>query len=63
MFEEKIKDLVISSLVIDSYCLGTHWVYDEEQLIDNSINWNALNVPIAYVNCTDIPDESICSPI
>ena len=47
MFEEKIKDLVISSLVIDSYCLGTHWVYDEEQLIDNSINWNALNVPIA----------------
>ena len=46
MFEEKIKDLVISSLVVDSYCLGTHWVYDEQQLINNSINWNALNAPI-----------------
>ena len=22
MFEEKIKDLVLSSLVVDSYCLG-----------------------------------------
>ncbi len=47
MFEDKIEDLVKSSLVIDSYCLGTHWVYDEEQLINNSIDWNSLNAPIA----------------
>lgn len=47
MFEEKIEDLVKSSLVIDSYCLGTHWVYDEEQLINNSIEWNGLNTPLA----------------
>ena len=47
MFEEKIKDLVTSSLVVDSYCLGTHWVYDEEQLINNSIDWNGLNAPLA----------------
>lgn len=47
MFEEKIKDLVTSALVVDSYCLGTHWVYDEQQLINNSIDWNGLNAPIA----------------
>ena len=47
MFEEKIKDLVTSALVVDSYCLGTHWVYDEEQLINNSIDWNGLNAPLA----------------
>ena len=47
MFEEKIKDLVLSSLVVDSYCLGTHWIYDEEQLVNNSIDWNALNAPMA----------------
>ena len=47
MFEEKIKDLVLSSLVVDSYCLGTHWIYDEEQLVNNSIDWNVLNAPMA----------------
>jgi ADP-ribosylglycohydrolase len=47
MFEEKIKDLVTSSLVVDSYCLGTHWIYDEQQLINNSIDWNSLNAPLA----------------
>jgi ADP-ribosylglycohydrolase len=47
MFEEKIKDLVTSALVVDSYCLGTHWVYDEQQLINNSIDWNGLNAPLA----------------
>ena len=47
MFEEKIKDLVLSSLVVDSYCLGTHWIYDEKQLINNSIDWNVLNAPMA----------------
>lgn len=47
MFEEKIEDLVTSTLVIDAYCLGTHWVYDEQQLINNSIDWNGLNAPIA----------------
>ena len=47
MFEEKIKDLVTSALVVDSYCLGTHWVYDEQQLINNSIDWDALYAPLA----------------
>jgi ADP-ribosylglycohydrolase len=47
MFEKKIKDLVTSALVVDSYCLGTHWVYDEQQLVNNSIDWNGLNAPLA----------------
>ncbi|QKF77819.1 ADP-ribosylglycohydrolase family protein [Arcobacter defluvii] len=47
MFEEKIKDLVLSVLVIDSYCLGMHWVYDEEQLLDKNFNWQVLNAPKA----------------
>jgi len=47
MFEEKIKDLVLSALVVDSYCLGMHWVYDEEQLLDKNFNWQVLNAPKA----------------
>lgn len=47
MYEEKIKDLVLSTLVTDSYCLGTHWIYDENQLINNDINWEDLNAPLA----------------
>jgi ADP-ribosylglycohydrolase len=47
MFEEKIKNLVLTSLVADSYCLGTHWIYDENQLINNDINWEELNAPMA----------------
>ena len=47
MYEKKIKDLVLSSLVADSYCIGTHWIYDENQLINNDINWEELNAPMA----------------
>uniref|UniRef100_UPI004047406C ADP-ribosylglycohydrolase family protein n=1 Tax=Aliarcobacter sp. TaxID=2321116 RepID=UPI004047406C len=47
MFEKKIKDLVLTSLVVDSYCLGTHWIYDEEQLKNKVINWDELNSPLA----------------
>lgn len=47
MFEEKIKDLVLATLVTDSYCLGTHWVYEEDQLVNNSIDWDALNAPLS----------------
>ena len=47
MYEDKIKDLVLTSLVTDTYCLGTHWIYDENQLINNDINWEELNAPMA----------------
>ncbi len=44
MFDEKkVKDLIISSLVSDSYSLGAHWIYDEKQLEALDINWEELN--------------------
>lgn len=48
MFDQKkVKELVLTSLVTDAYCLGTHWVYDEKQLKDSSINYNELNKPLS----------------
>ncbi|MCP4969421.1 MAG: ADP-ribosylglycohydrolase family protein [Arcobacter sp.] len=44
MFDKnKVKELVLSSLVADSYSLGVHWIYDEKQLKSMDINWNNLN--------------------
>lgn len=47
MYNEKNETLVLSTLVADAYCLGTHWVYDENQLINNDIIWEELNNPLA----------------
>lgn len=48
MFErKKEKELLLASLVADSYSLGTHWVYDEKSLSTLNINWNILNSPLA----------------
>lgn len=44
---KKEKELVLISLVADSYCLGSHWVYDEKTLASKNINWDLLNAPIA----------------
>lgn len=44
MFDnKKVKELVLSSLVADAYCLGSHWIYDEKQLENLEIDWNELN--------------------
>ncbi|AXH09296.1 hypothetical protein CP960_02185 [Malaciobacter halophilus] len=46
MFDKKIvKDIVLSTLVADSYSLGAHWVYNEKQLQTLNIDWNELNAP------------------
>ena len=42
-----INNLTMSSLMSDSYCLGSHWVYDENQLKNIPVDWNALNSPNA----------------
>lgn len=47
MFENRIKDLVLTSLVVDSYCLGMHWIYDVEQLSKEDIDWENLIAPKA----------------
>ncbi len=48
MFDQRIvKELVLSSLVADSYSLGAHWIYDEKQLEQIDFDWNELNAPKA----------------
>ncbi len=44
---KKIKELILSTLVADSYSLGSHWVYDEKQLENLDINWEELSEPKA----------------
>lgn len=45
--KEKINEIITATLVVDSYSLGSHWVYDEIQLKDLPINWETLNAPQA----------------
>lgn len=44
MFDKrKARELVLASLIADSYCLGSHWIYDEKQLSTLDTNWEELN--------------------
>lgn len=45
MFNEKYETLLLSTLAADSYCLGTHWIYDLEELQGLQIDWEILNAP------------------
>ncbi|MFV0562438.1 ADP-ribosylglycohydrolase family protein [Malaciobacter mytili] len=48
MFDKKrVKEIVLATLVADSYSLGAHWIYDEKQLLNLKIDWNELNAPCA----------------
>lgn len=40
---KKVKELILISLVADSYSLGAHWIYDDKQLASLDINWDELN--------------------
>ncbi len=43
----KIIDIVLASLVADTYSLGAHWIYSQEQLKNSQLDWNNLNDPLA----------------
>ncbi len=45
--EKRVKELVLVSLIADSYSLGSHWVYDQKQLKQQNIDWEKLNKPLA----------------
>ena len=45
--KEKIDEIIRAVKVADSYSLGSHWVYDETQLLELPINWEKLNAPQA----------------
>jgi len=48
MFDtNKIKEILLTTLVADAYSLGAHWIYDEKQLEELDINWGELNAPKA----------------
>lgn len=40
---QQIKKAIVSAFICDTYSLGAHWVYDEEQLKNLPINWEELN--------------------
>lgn len=45
--KETIQKLIKVSFISDSYSLGSHWVYDEDQLKSLPIDWDRLNTPQA----------------
>ncbi len=48
MFDKiRVKEIVLATLIADSYSLGAHWIYDEKQLENLKLDWNELNAPCA----------------
>ena len=47
IMNKKITNSIMASLIADAYCLGAHWVYDEEQLKNLKIDWDTFNDPQA----------------
>lgn len=45
MNKTNIKQAIETSLIADSYLLGSHWIYDEAQLEKLDIDWDTLNAP------------------
>lgn len=45
--EKKLRNLILCTLVADSYSLASHWVYDEKQLANTTLNWENLNAPLS----------------
>jgi len=45
MYDIKSEELLLSTLAADTYCLGSHWIYDGDELQNLAINWEELNAP------------------
>lgn len=45
MYENKVDSLVLATLVADTHCLGSHWIYDRDELTKLDVNWDELNAP------------------
>lgn len=64
---EKISNIVLATLVADSYSLGAHWIYSQEELKHNNLNWQELNDPMAMWHknkskgeFTHYGDQTVC---
>jgi len=42
-----VHNSILASLSADTYLLGSHWIYDEEQLKNLPMDWESLNPPQA----------------
>ena len=47
MSRDTINKAIEAALVADAYSLGSHWIYDENQLKTLDVNWEELNAPHA----------------
>ena len=47
MDENKRLGMLWAPFIADAYALGAHWVYDQEQIANSSLNTEGLNDPIA----------------
>ena len=45
MYDERYQDLLQATLAADSYSLGSHWVYNVEELKGLDMDWEVLNAP------------------
>jgi len=45
MYETKIDELILATLVADTYSLASHWVYNKDELQNLQIDWNELGGP------------------
>ena len=52
MNNNKLKGLIWGSLLADAYSLGGHWVYDQEELANSTLNLDALNDPLSSYHPT-----------
>ena len=43
----KKEEIILSTLVADTYSLGAHWVYMRRQLEESTLDWENLNAPMS----------------
>lgn len=43
----KKSDILLGSLVADTYSLGSHWIYMQSELENSNLDWENLNAPLA----------------
>jgi ADP-ribosylglycohydrolase len=42
-----VDQAILGAFLVDSYSLGSHWIYDEEQLAQLDMDWDTMNPPAA----------------
>ena len=52
MNKDKLKGLLWGSLLADAYSLGGHWIYDQDQLANSTLNFQGLNDPLSSYHPT-----------